>query len=276
MAIQDILNKYDKWPYKPFLFGMETMRVTQNYNGATSHLKHQNGTPKDYPIDLAGVDGGRSAFFCTVDMKVTAIRGKAQKSVSNTIWLVSTEKVLTPNGVNYVFMTITHWNDGDVQIGKLKVGSVVKAGTIICYEGTDSATANHLHVVYGFGSSDNWVANSKGAWVITGNTRKPEEVCYVDNDFTIIADNGGINFKAVPKEYPIEEKKIVGTPLNIIQILGTIVNARESFSTSAKSYGYIKPGNYSYKNKQNNEGYDWYEVEPNMWVAYSKDWAKLI
>ena len=40
-----------------FYFPMETMRVTQSYDGTTSHKPHTTGTPKDYPIDIAGIDG---------------------------------------------------------------------------------------------------------------------------------------------------------------------------------------------------------------------------
>ena len=46
------------------IFPMETMNVTQTYLGKTSHYPHTTGTPKDYPIDLAGADSGRRAVFC--------------------------------------------------------------------------------------------------------------------------------------------------------------------------------------------------------------------
>lgn len=178
-----------------FYFPMETMRITQNPYGDTSHHKHNLGTPKDYPIDSAGVDGGQSACFAPVDMKVSAIKGKGN-SATNTIWLVSTQKVKTPKFIDYVFMAITHWNDGDGAIKKHnKVGAIVKKGEIICYEGKDGATANHLHIVVGRGSSNNWVKNSKGAWVIQGDCKPPEEVMYVYTRFTTIKDAGGIKWE---------------------------------------------------------------------------------
>jgi hypothetical protein len=180
---------------KKFYFPMETMRITQNPYGDTSHHKHNLGTPKDYPIDSAGVDGGQSACFAPVDMKVTAIKGVGNSS-TNTIWLVSTEKVKTPKFIDQVFMAITHWNDKDGAIKKHnKVGAIVKKGEIICYEGKDGATANHLHIVVGRGSSNNWVKNSKGAWVIQGDCKPPEEVMYVYTKFTKIQDAGGIKWE---------------------------------------------------------------------------------
>ncbi len=189
---------------KYFTFGMETMRITQDYNGKASHYNHSHGSPKDYPIDVAGVDGGQSAYFATVDMKVTAIKGVGNSS-TNTIWLESTEKVTTPTFNDFVWITLTHWNDGS-KTAKYKVGDVIKKGDIIAYEGTDGASANHLHLVCGKGHSNNWVKNSKGSWVIKGDSLPPEEVMYIDPKFTKIVDNKNLKFKEVPKEEPKEDK----------------------------------------------------------------------
>lgn len=178
-----------------FYFPMETMRITQNPYGSKSHHPHNTGTPKDYPIDSAGEDGRRSACFAPTDMKVTAIR--TGKKVSNTIWLVSTKKVKTPTFTDYVFMTITHWNDGDQAIARHnKVGSIVNKKEIICYEGTDMAPdGNHLHICCGRGFSDNWVENSKDKLVMTGDNKPPEEVMYRYTKFTTkVMDNGGLNW----------------------------------------------------------------------------------
>lgn len=177
-----------------FYFPMETMRITQNPYGNTSHHPHNTGTPKDYPIDCAGVDGGRSAIFCPTEMKVTAIKYCS----TNTIWLVSTKKVNTPTFNDYVFMTCTHWNDNDSYIKKHnKVGAKIKKGEIICLEGTDGATANHIHICCGRGSSDGWVENSKGKYVMKGDNKSPEEVMYRYTKFTKkVMDNGNLKWKS--------------------------------------------------------------------------------
>lgn len=176
---------------KKFYLPMETIRITQNYDGKTSHYNHSHGDIKDYPIDLAGVDGGQSCIFAPVDMKVTAIKGIGN-SATNTIWLVSTEKVKTPTFIDKVFMTITHFNDNAM---KWKIGDVIKAGEIITWEGTDGATDNHLHIVLGRGESNSWVYNNKGSLVMKGDTKKPEEVAYIYNKFSVTADTKGINFE---------------------------------------------------------------------------------
>ena len=183
-----------------FYFPMETMRITQNPYGDTSHHLHNLGNPKDYPIDCAGADANKSACISPVNMKVTAIRGKGNKT-TNTIWLVSTEKVNTPTFNDYVFMTLTHWDDNDSAIKKWKVGSIIRKGEIICYEGKDGATGNHLHICVGKGYSDNWVTNSKGKVVIKGDNKPPEQVMYVYDKFTKIVNDGGLKWVITNTDY---------------------------------------------------------------------------
>lgn len=225
---------------KYFYFPMETMAVSQNYNGKTSHYDHcHDTTPKDYPIDICGAGTGQSAVFAPVDMKVTAIRGVGS-GVTNTIWLVSTEKVQTPTFTDYVFMTLTHWNDNDSAIKKHnKVGSIIKKGQIICYEGTDGASANHIHLVCGKGTANNWVKNTKGKWVILGNSLPPEQVMYINDDFTKCKTSGGLVFKSLPKiEY---YKKCKSTYVSIVDALNSI-GVDSSFSNRkkiAKKNGYL-------------------------------------
>ena len=181
-----------------FYFPMETMRITQNPYGSRSHHDHNLGSPKDYPIDSAGVDGGQSACFAPVDMKVTAIKG-VNNSATNTIWLVSVDKVKTPKFIDHVFMAITHFNDRD-KPKNYKVGQIIKKGEIICYEGRDGADSNHLHISCGRGSSNNWLKNSKGSWVIQGDCKPPEEVMYVYTKFTTIKDAGGLKWELTDKD----------------------------------------------------------------------------
>lgn len=189
-----------------FTIGMETLRVTQSYTGTASHKKHWHNSKDyaDYPIDLAGAGSNASAYFATVDMKVVAIKGKGN-SMTNTIWLETVDKVITPSGKFKVFVALTHWNDNDSAIKKLKVDSIVKKGSIICYEGVDGATANHLHLVCGNADKscgNGLIKNSNGAWVSNGYCMKPEEIFYIDKDFTKVVETKDIKFKDKPKEEP--------------------------------------------------------------------------
>lgn len=183
--------------------GMETIRVIQSYNANTSHRRHWENSKDyaDYPIDLAGAGGNRSAYFATVDMEVVAIKGQASQ-MTNTIWLKTVDMVETPSGVFRAFIALTHWNDNDSAIRKLKVGTIVRKGTIICYEGTDGATANHLHLVCGNADKslgDSLIKNSNGSWVSSGYCLKPEEVFYIDRDFSVVVDTKDITFIDKPE-----------------------------------------------------------------------------
>lgn len=178
-----------------FTFGMKTMRVTQNYNGTTSHKFHwyKSKNYADYPIDIAGNDGGKDIYYATVDMKVVSIKGIGN-GTTNTIWLKATEKCMTPSGEFTPFIALTHWNDNDPYVSKFKVGSVVKAGEPICLEGTDGANANHLHMTCGNadkGCGKSLIKNSNGAWVSSGYCMKPEQVMFVDREFTTKEAWGG-------------------------------------------------------------------------------------
>jgi len=254
------------------IFPMKYMRVTQSYTGSTSHLRHTTGYPKDYPIDVAGKDTGRDAIYCPCDeMVVTAVKGYQNKSVTNTIWLVSTSPVVTPTFEDVAFMTLTHENDLDLK--KIRVGDRFKRGEIICYEGTDGATSNHIHIVVGRGSSKNWEKNTTGAWVISGNTKKPEEVFFIDPDFTTVLSSGPLTFQEIPK-------KVVGVPekrdedSNQLEVLVDNLRARESPSLSAFITGFIQRGIYTYREQIKADGYIWYKVQ-DFWIAYQNNWINL-
>ncbi len=187
---------------KYFRFGMNTLRVTQNWKGNTSHLYHwyHSTDYADYPIDVAGENGGRDTYYATVDMKVTSIFGIG-KGYTNTIWLETVEQVQTPSGIMKVFISLAHFNDNDIYVSKLKVGDIIKAGNPICMEGTDGTTANHLHMICGNadrGSGNKLIQNSNGKWVSNGYCMKPEEIFYIDSDFTKVVSDGDISFKKIP------------------------------------------------------------------------------
>lgn len=187
---------------KNFTFGMKTMRISQSYNSTYSHKPHWYNSKNyaDYPIDIAGKDGNRDTYYATVDMKVTAIKGIGN-ATTNTIWLVATEKCNTPSGKFKPFIMLTHWNDKEPYIKNLKVGSIVKAGSPICEEGIDGATANHLHMVCGNadkGCGNNMIKNSNGKWVSNGYCMRPEQVMFIDKKFTKVLSTSDLTFKDAP------------------------------------------------------------------------------
>ena len=200
------------------------MRITQNYLGKTSHYPHTVGSPKDYPIDEGGKDTGKDAIYCPCDkMKVKRVYGVGTGG-TNTIWLESTEKVHFADGIRDFFtMLITHPNDADLKY--IKVGQVFLRGQAITKEGSDGATANHLHISGGKGKfkGNGWKKNSKGKYVLdcTGGAYKPEQLFYIDPSFTTVMSKGGISFKNLPKEYAVGTYKVNTAVLNVRKGAGT-------------------------------------------------------
>lgn len=181
-----------------FTYPFKKMSISQNYKQG-NHKPHWYNSKKnnDYPIDECCGDAGRSPVYAPVDMKVIKIYGLNTTKVTNSIVLQTTAKVRTPIGDKIVIMTLTHPEESDIK--KLKVGQIIKKGTIICYEGRDGyATGNHIHMTVGTGSFKGLLENSNGKWCFIESTvNKPEEIFYVNTKFTSIKNSNGINFKKI-------------------------------------------------------------------------------
>lgn len=73
----------------------------------------------------------------------------------------------------------------------------------------------------------------------------------------------------------------IGTPVprdqnrDQIEILITDLNVRNAPSINADSLGFCTKGLYNYTARQTAGDFDWYEIEPERWVAYSDKWATL-
>ena len=200
------------------IYPCKTMRITQSYKGTTSHKPHTTGTPKDYPIDEGCSDTGKEYIYCPCNkMKVRRIYGVGTKG-TNTIWLESTDKVRFADGSeDYMTMLITHSDDTDLK--NIKVGDVFKRKEKITREGKDGATANHLHISAGKGKmkGSGWMQNTKGKWVLTTTdvTVKPEDVFYIDPDFTKVVSSGPIKFRILPDKYKVGYYKVDTAVLNV-------------------------------------------------------------
>ena len=72
-------------------------------------------------------------------------------------------------------------------------------------------------------------------------------------------------------------KKVVGNPLqknnnkSQIYVFGKNLNCREAPSLKGNILGYIDLGYYNIISTKNNDGYTWYEIEKNRWVANVTD-----
>lgn len=212
-------------------FPMKYLTITQTYNGKTSHYPHTSGKPKDYPLDLGGFDSGRDYVYCNCDkLIVSKIYGVGNKG-TNTIWLTSADKVIFADGTeDYAVQMFTHPNDDDLK--KLKVGQTFTRGQKMFREGSDGASANHIHYSIGKGKlvGTGWTKNSNGKWVLncTNGAYKPEALLFVDADFTTIKKSNGLTFNPMPK------------PKTFIAIKKA--NIREGSSTKYRIVGTIPIG----------------------------------
>lgn len=255
------------------VYPLKYMRITCRYDEA-SHKKHCINVADgkiDYPIDDGGKDQGQDPIYCPCDeMKVTAIKGIGNSS-TNTIWLVSTTPVITPTFTDIAYISLTHSNDSDFK--NIKVGDTFKRGQIICYEGTDGTTSNHIHMTCGRGSSNNWAQNSNGSWVIVGDSKKPEDVFFIDRSFTEELWGGYLIWEDLPKKEKVGNPVSKDENIDQIEVLVDNLNARSNNSINSTSYGYMNRGLYNIIEQKENEGYLWVKVE-NYWIANKEGWTK--
>ena len=253
------MANYLTYPFK-------AMRITQSYTGTTSHLPHTTGTPKDYPLDEGDKDGGRSPFYCPCDeVVIDRIYGVGNSGV-NTLWITSTKKVIFADcSEDYATIQITHPNDSDIK--KLKVGQKFKRGEIICYEGTDGASGNHIHHSVGKGKikGNGWTKNTKGKYVLTttDGTLKPEKAYAVDEKFTKVVNAAGLKFKTLTQvEKAYNKKKETYT------VTANLLNCRKTPSAKGAVVCQFKKG-------EKLEITSTKEADGLKWGKCSKGWVAL-
>ncbi len=255
-------------------YPLKNMRITCRYDQA-SHAKHSVNVTDglvDYPIDDGGKDTGKDPIYCPCDeMKVTAIRGVGNSSVTNTIWLVSTSQVVAPTFTDIAFMTLTHPDDDDIK--NIKVGDVFHRGDIICYEGSDGATSNHIHITCGRGSSITWKKNSNGAWVMAGDCKRPEHVFYVDRSFTTELWGGYLPWTNLPEE-KIGSPVNRDTALDQVEVIVDNLYARREPGLNGEKLGYINRGIYNILDSKELDNYTWKKLA-DFWIATNEGWTNI-
>lgn len=198
----------------------KAMNITQHYSDSYSHAPYSTGNPASYPLDEACSGSGKDWFYCPCDgMKIVRIYGVGS-SGANTLFLESTSQVDFADGTkDYCSLLIIHPDDIDLR--RLRVGQSFKRGEKICMEGTDGrATGNHFHISAGKGrfKDPTWIENSNGVWDIntTGGRFKPEQLFYLDPDFTTnIRNTAKLKFRSVPKVkvYPKGDYRVTDASL---------------------------------------------------------------
>ena len=158
----------------------------------------------------------------------------------------------TKSAGNYVY--IKHDNNYTTRYLHMKLGSVrvkkgdkVKKGSIIGYTGaTGYVTGTHVH------------------FEIRNNNIAEDPLPYLEGKNKIIKTKIYLGTK-VTKD----------TTKDQIMIKENVTDLRVRESPNGKILGYINPGIYNIISKDTKDGYDWYQIDTDYYVAYDPKWATI-
>lgn len=158
----------------------------------------------------------------------------------------------TKSAGNYVY--IKHDNNYTTRYLHMKLGSVrvkkgdkVKKGSIIGYTGaTGYVTGTHVH------------------FEIRNNNIAEDPLPYLEGKNKIIKTKIYLGTK-VTKD----------TTKDQIMIKENVTDLRVRESPNGKILGYINPGIYNIISKDTKDGYDWYQIDTDYYIAYDPKWATI-
>lgn len=261
------------------VFPCENINITQNYNGQDqnggingSHVTQSSSTNgiKSYPIDICYGDTYFMAPCRMRSVDMTYFNDDTTTNIVNQVWFQSTEKVNLVNGeYEYITILVTHPDDWDYD--RSKIGTIYERGDNAVNQGTDGGVAAHLDIVVGVGLHDaDWVKNSFNEGVLP-NSRKPEEVFYIDPNYNHPINTCGINFQPIPSDAYTTLPTPVARDLTKEQVQvicgENTLFVRTGAGTLNSSIGYATPGIYNVISTIEADGYTWYQVEEGKWFA---------
>lgn len=158
----------------------------------------------------------------------------------------------TKSAGNYVY--IKHDNNYTTRYLHMKLGSVrvkkgdkVKKGSIIGYTGaTGYVTGTHVH------------------FEIRNNNIAEDPLPYLE----------GTN-KIIKTKIYLGTQVTKDTTKDQIMIKENVTDLRVRESPNGKILGYINPGIYNIISKDTKDGYDWYQIDTDYYVAYDPKWATI-
>lgn len=242
------------------VFPCRNVNITQNYNSAYSHATQSGSTNgvKSYPIDFAW---GDTYLMAPCRMKSVKMNGFWNESVLNQVFFHSTEKVHCANG-EYDYITILAGHTDDWDYSQDKIGTIYQRGQDMLNQGTDGNVSAHLDIVVALGLQTGWVKNSFGEWVLP-NSRKPEDVFYIDPKYNNVINTQGITFKTIPKEYELPNTVLRDENKNQIEVIVDDLNVRKGAGSNNEiTFFPCTKGIYDYTEVLNG----WYKIKEDMWV----------
>ena len=245
------------------VFGMETLNVTQGMNNSFSH----KGT---LAIDIAGKDSGIES----IKAPFTGVIKRIYKGY--VVWLESTNKVKYADGTED-YMTVMLMHDNDTT--DLKVGQTIKQGQIFYQEGTTGyATGNHIHLACGKGkyTGNGWYENSNGNWCINNQYDVTKALFILDS--CKIKNAGGYNWVKTNTLIVDNITKNVERDENMeqVEVLVEQLRVRKEPNLKGDILGYAKKAIYNVLDKKEADGYLWFKIAENQWIATSEEqgWTK--
>lgn len=182
------------------IYPAKIMRISQSY-AEGNHMAHWNKADyKDYPIDETyGSSSSKGIFYAPFNCSIV----KKYSGTTKEIWITSDEEVETPLGKDYVTILIGHIRKSEYN--DLKVGQKFKQyEKIVSEEFDSSSTGWHNHISAGLGKmkGTGWIKNNRKVMVLqtTNGTKKPEQIFFIDKNFTTIKDSGKLKFFDKPEE----------------------------------------------------------------------------
>lgn len=249
------------------VFPCKNVMITQNYNGTYSHSTQSSSTNgvKSYPIDICYGDTYLMAPCKMKSVKMNGFWDDAYANVVNQVFFQSTDKVHLANGeYDYITILATHMDDWDYDSSL--IGKVYERGENMVNQGTDGGVGAHLDIVVGVGQTSWWVINSYGEWVLP-NSRKPEEVFYIDPKYNNVIDTCGIAFKNIPNDAYFNAPKVVERDNNKRQFqVDYDDNLRIRETPNGNIIGILNKGIYDFIETKENGGYIWVNLG-NCWCA---------
>jgi len=182
----------------------------------------------------------------------------------------SDEKVLYADGtIDYMTLWTGHDNHPP------KLNSHFKQGEKYSAMGTAGGVQKHCHLEVQRGKfimPTKYVHNDYGNVYKLDNALEPFKALFLKE---------GDLIKYSPYTWEVAPTT-VGTPVkrneyvDQIEVISTILNARKIPSLKGERLGYINVGIYNIIGKTSADGYMWYNVEKDLWIAYNEEWEKLL
>ena len=242
------------------VLNVKELNVTQGMNGSYSHKG-----------DLA-IDIGKACEYLKAPF--TGVIKRIYESC-NAVWLESVDKVKYADGTED-YMTLMALHDNSVT--SLYVGKVIKQGEIFYQPGIKGkVTGPHIHMAVGKGkfTGNGWSKNSYGNWPINNQyditkalfvhtgVKQTNPMYDWKETSTLIVDN---ITKNVERDESMEQ----------VEVLVEQLRVRKEPNLKGDVLGYAKKAVYNVLDKKEADGYLWFKIAENQWIATNEKegWTK--